>query len=521
MLKRAFLYLRRKNKRSALLFILLFLISSSLFIALSVWNSIDAVTKEIQQQLGTSFTIKRPSLDSENSDYYKPVKLHDGQVSKAYYGPMINRDLVQQIMQIDNCIVAYNGVLQEWVCANDFELIPGMSDYAYKKTLDSSERLQYRLKLQEKGEIGSLAYQKIRRKETMICGNTNSSLYDKFRTGAFELMEGRHITADDKQKVMISDELAALNRLKIGDTIEISINNTHISNFKEPEKILGSICLEIIGIFHVNGYQPTGEWVHEENITYNWLLTDEDTVEKMTKVQNENFYVDFIKDFCYSNLTFFVDNPVQLDKVVEKVKNSGIENIDFFEISMDDTMYKSTVEPLKSIRNLITGMMIAIVIGCAIVLLIVFTMWVKSRKQEIAIYLSLGLGKVSILGQLLLEALIIAVIACAVAFPLSQPIANTVGNEMLAESIAEAQPESPKEYSQEELRQASYTGSMSELFAYENSSYSGPEHIDFSLGLSEFALLVILELLIIIGAICKGGLFIFQLEPKQIMSELR
>ena len=36
----------------------------------------------------------------------------------------------------------------------------------------------------------------------------DSSLYDKFRSGSFEFIEGRHITADDKQKTLISDELA-------------------------------------------------------------------------------------------------------------------------------------------------------------------------------------------------------------------------------------------------------------------------------------------------------------------------
>ena len=157
---------------------------------------------------------------------------------------------------------------------------------------------------------------------------------------------------------------------------------------------------------------------------YNWLLTDEDTVEKMTKISNENFYIGDIVDFRYINMTFFVDDPARLNEIVDNVRNSDIENIKFFDISLDDTMYKSTVDPLNSIRNLITGLMLAIVVGCAIVLLIVFTMWVKSRRQEIAIYLSMGMDKASILGQMLIEAVIVAVIACAIAFPISQPIAD-------------------------------------------------------------------------------------------------
>lgn len=520
MLTRALTYLRRKSKRSALLFILLFLISLSLFIGLSVWNSIDSVTKEVQQQLGTSFIMTKPPIQVEDSEYYRRVPTTTNNMLKVYCGPMMDREFAQQIMQIDG-ITVYNGELEEWCGAGDFEIVSGMSDYKYQKMMRDPEELEYRLGLQEKGEIGSVAYYEAGRRDIMIYGNTDSSLYDKFRTGAFELVEGRHITADDRQKTLISEEIANINHLKVGDTVQICVYGNHVMDYKGPKKVLGSIELEIVGIFHVNGYQPTGEWVHENDITYNWLLTDEDTVEKMAKVQEQNYYVDFVNDFCYKNLTFFVDEPERLDEIIEQVRKSGIEGVDILQISKDDTMYKSTVEPLQSIGNLIMGMMFAIVIGCAIVLLIVFTMWVKSRKQEIAIYLAMGVDKVSILGQLILETVIVAVIACAVAFPLSQPIANAVGNDMLANSIAEAQPEGPKEYTIEELRQAAYGGGLGELYHYENSTYSGPEHIDFSLGIPQFALLIILELLIIIGAICKGGSFIFKLEPRQIMSELR
>lgn len=520
MFKRALIYLKRKYNRSILLFLLLFVISLSLSIGLSVWGSIDKVTKEVQRQLGTSFTIKIPKLDSENSDYYEPVTLYGGQGRRSYCGPMLNRDLAQQIMQIDG-VTTYNGELEEWVCADNIKLISGMSEAIYQSTISRPEQLEYTLELEEKGEIGSFSYTEIRRTDTIIYGNADSSLYDKFRTGAFDLVEGRHITSEDKQKTLISDELAKQNDLKIGDTIHISSRGVHIMDFKDPKKILGEMSLEVVGIFHVNGYQPTGEWVHEENITYNWLLADEDTVEKMGRIQDQNYYVDFVNDFCYENLTFFVDEPDRLDEIIAQVRKSGIEGVDILQISLDDTMYKSTVDPLNSIRNLITGLMLAIVVGCAIVLLIVFTMWVKSRRQEIAIYLSMGMDKALILGQMLIEAVIVAVIACAIAFPLSQPIADFAGNSMLASTIEEAQPEGEKEYSLEELRQAAYSGSMSDLFAYENSSYSGPEQIDFSLGAPQLALLLLMELIIISGAICKGSCFLFSMEPRQIMTELR
>ena len=58
MIKRAWLYLTRKYKRSLLLFFLLFIISFSIAVALSIWNSISAVTKEVEHSLGTSIILK-------------------------------------------------------------------------------------------------------------------------------------------------------------------------------------------------------------------------------------------------------------------------------------------------------------------------------------------------------------------------------------------------------------------------------------------------------------------------------
>ena len=160
-----------------------------------------------------------------------------------------------------------------------------------------------------------------------------------------------------------------------------------------------------------------------------------------------------------------------------------------------------------------------IVIGCTVILLIVFTMWVKSRKKEIAIYLSLGLSKASILGQLLLEAVLIAVIASLLFLVQSKNCRTLSAISCLQSRLR--RPSQAKEYTREELHEAAMSGTMGELIRYESSDYAGPNHIEFTFRFIDFAILLFLELLIIIGAICKGGSFIFQLEPRQMTGELQ
>ncbi|WP_164510321.1 ABC transporter permease [Agathobaculum sp. Marseille-P7918] len=513
MVKRSLLYLCRKYKRSILLFLLLFVISFSLAVGVTVWGSIGAVTKEVQDRLGTSFLVKMPALDPENTEYTEPAFRKDGSVTKVYVGDMLDQKLVDTIMQVDG-VTAYNGEMSCYLCADNLELVEGLVDAIYKLTSDNPEHLVNYL------DMGGWDYLETGRRTTKLYGNTDTSLYQKFRTGAFELVEGRHITEKDQRKVLISEELAACNDLHIGDTIDISMREYHLGRYDDVKRILGETQLEIVGIFHVNGFQPTGDVISEDEITYNWLLTDIDTAYWADTVWNKGYYQDFSYGFAYDNLSFFVDKPAELEQIISQVKSLDQGAVSFFDISLDDTMYKSTVDPLNSIRNLVAGLVGAITVGCMIVLLIVFTMWVRSRRQEVAIYLSLGISKVKILGQFVLEAVIVAALALAVALPVSAPITDAIGNQMLASTIAASQPQE-KEYSQEEIYNAAMNGKMSELFSYESSSYAGPESIDFSFGFAQLMLLAGLEVLIILAAICKGGSFIYKLQPRQILTTLR
>lgn len=517
MVKRSLLYLRRKYKRSILLFLLLFVISFSLAVGVTVWGSIGTVTKEVQDRLGTSFLVKMPTLDPENTEYYQPVTRQDGSVTKAYVGKTLDRQLVETIMQVDG-VTEYNGEMSVSICVDNIELIEGLSNIMYQLALEDQDWMD--TILYNYADIGGLENFEVYRKTTTLYGNTDTSLYHKFRTGAFKLIEGRHITEEDQRKVLISEELAARNDLHIGDTIDISLREIHLGRYDDVKRILGETQLEIVGIFHVNGFQPTGDVISEGEITYNWLLTDIDTVSWVKNVWDESNYQDFVHDFAYDNLSFFVYEPAELGQIVSQVEQLNQVDLSFFDISLDDTMYKSTVDPLHSIRNMVAGLVGAIVVGCIIVLLIVFTMWVRSRRQEVAIYLSLGISKVKILGQFVVEAVIVAALALAVALPVSAPVTDAIGNQILASTIAASQPQE-KEYSQEEIYNAAMSGKMSELFSYESSSYGGPARIDFSFGVAQLMLLAGLEALIILAAICKGGSFIYKLQPRQILTTLR
>ena len=506
MIKRVRLYLTRKYKRSILLFLLLFVVSFSISVALSIWNSINAVTKEVEQSLGTSITMKisQSALSAEvHEDFFVDVVYKNGVSYKLYDGPPLSDAVIQQIMEDVDGFSSYNAELVGSAChLDDLELIPGF--------------WQHIAEWEDGSDLLSILYTQ----STTAYGNTDSSLYTEFRTGSFELVEGRHlVSGEDQGKVLISDELAALNQLELGDTIDVSVRAGSLGYENIMDCWGEPMTLEIIGIFHVNGYQPAGEWVVESENMYNIIFTDIDTIRYLGLVGIEEGQ-EYVPEQRYLNVTFFAEDAAQLPELLKQVQELPYIDTQYYDIAIDDTMYQSTVDPLNSIRNLVAWSVAAIVAGCAVVLFIVFTMWVRSRQREIAVYLSMGFGKAAILGQFVLEAALVALLAGAISFAACQKVPDLIGNRLLASAIETAQPEIA-DPTREDIHQAAQSGAITELFAYQSGEYAGPDHIDFTFRAADFLLLLLLELLIITAAICRAGWFIFDWGPRKIMTTLR
>lgn len=57
-----------------------------------------------------------------------------------------------------------------------------------------------------------------------VDGIRDSSLDNKFESGSLALIEGRHIAKEDVQKVLVHEEFAKVNNLKIHDKIYVKLS---------------------------------------------------------------------------------------------------------------------------------------------------------------------------------------------------------------------------------------------------------------------------------------------------------
>ena len=493
-----------------MLLLLLTVLATSLSIGITVWNSLGSAVREVQDRLGTSFIVKMQ--DGLTAGPFEMIKLRDGGERQVYVGPRVDQQMVDQIMQQVDGISSYEADNYTFACADEIKLIEG----GYASALaDELERMREDPEWDEKRPDQMLDDEEYRlmSRMTTVYASSNTELFSYFRTGAFTLIEGRHVTSQDSHKVIISDRFADANNLELGDIFTLKMQ----AGF-EPDTV-GECKVEIVGIFQVNGYQPINELVFESHITYNWIFTDIETFADLQSISDQYYYLDYKWPIYYDNVTFFVKDADRMEEIIAEVQDLDVMDPLYFTVVRDDTMYKSTVEPLNSIKTLVLIAVAMITIGCFVVLCIVFTMWIRSRRKEVAIYLSLGFRKAKILGQFIIEAAVVAAAASIIAFAVCQPVADAIGNSMLSTAVAEAAPEE-KVYSEKELYELAVGGDTTEEFALDSGTYAGPEQIDFQFGLAEMLILVAAEFLIIIAAICKGGSFIFKLQPREIMTTL-
>ena len=79
-----------------------------------------------------------------------------------------------------------------------------------------------------------------------IQGIYYSEIDNMFVNGLIKLVEGRHITKEDENKVLIHKRLAELNSLKLGDTISIEKSKISDENAGGSDK---KVDLVVVGIF--------------------------------------------------------------------------------------------------------------------------------------------------------------------------------------------------------------------------------------------------------------------------------
>lgn len=121
----------------------------------------------------------------------------------------------------------------------------------------------------------------------------------------------------------------------------------------------------------------------------------------------------------FGELTVSVDDPQNMENIISAIRE--IPDVDWngFSITADNESYEKASFSMRQLSSLVSAILIVILVVSTAVLSLILTMWSRTRIHETGVLLSVGIRKLSIIGQYITEVLMIAVIAFSL--PTLQP----------------------------------------------------------------------------------------------------
>ena len=271
----------------------------------------------------------------------------------------------------------------------------------------------------------------------------------------YRLMKGDMITEGSGKGAVINFALADANGLEIGDEMEVGTETGSVINVK------------IIGVFVAGSERNQMDTLPAVNRIENQIFID-----------NES-YAELFDNVGYRKMAVYTRKPDQVEVLVQELKDCLGSRV---EITTADILYRQLEVPLNRIVRVMKLMLVFTLAAGVTITSILLCMWMRSRKREIAVFISMGKKKTDIFMQVFMET--------AAVFCLSVFGACVIGSGM--------------------------AGIMKELLMEENTAVL----LSVSLQAGDIAAMFFAGGCIAVIAVCISLLPILRANPKDILSKM-
>lgn len=372
--KRAGAYLIRKKIRTGILFFIMVLISSAVLAVLSMQES----TGKVEEKL----------LSLSNSGFQVESILNDGGIQKKQLTQIEKTDGVKDVQY-------------------EYDAVGQLQD---AKAVQREQSVQL-----DQGNLGELVG---------VRGVSDSNNEMNFASGALNIQSGRALTKEDRNKVLIHEELAKENNWTVGSKIKMKL----FKNGEEGEGSYDEITVEVVGIF--NGKLSEQSTGLTSDLTENRMYMDYKTSQLLAGNKESNEVV--------HRAIYTVKNPSQLDSVIKEVKKLSL-NWETLQLSKNEQVFEQVSGPIsnfKSLMMLLTGSVFALAV---IILFLILLFTLRERIHEFGILLSLGISRGKIISQILLELFTIASGSYLIALFFGEFVANQFYSGLISSDDIPAQ----------------------------------------------------------------------------------
>lgn len=398
MIRNAFAYVTRKSLKSLIILLVILAMSTLSLISLSIKDATDRASKETFGNITNSFSM----------EINRQVNMGTPRGGGNVKGEDIKK--ISESEDIDHYVKRINSV----------------ADLVDKEIIETDET-RAGMSEERAKNFG---------RTVMLTGVNDSSKETKFVSGAYKLVEGNHLEAKDKNKILMHKDLAAKNNLKIGDKLKIKSNLFDADNEKGADE---TVEVEIKGLF--DGHNEGGVTAAQE-LYENTLITDIDTAAKV--------YGNTEDTAVYQDATFFVKGDKDLDKVI---KNLGKLDINWREYNLikSSSNYPLLQQSISGIYGIANKLFAGSLIFAGVVVSLLLLLWMNARKKEIAVLLSLGISKAKIFGQFVIELLFISIPAFIGSYFLADYAGKMIGNNILQKVTGDIAKQVAKQASSSQL----------------------------------------------------------------------
>lgn len=318
------------------------------------------------------------------------------------------------------------------------------------------------------------------RKSSIFTGDDNILSDENFTNGKRKIIDGKVFENDSE--CIISQQLAELNELSVGDTITVgSLSRT------------AELTLTITGIFEDNTMLGNSFSLRNYN---NEIITNFNTAMESTLFKDSNGSV---------NAEYFLNNPEDLASFEKELTEKGLPK--YYKVATDERGYKQVVGPVEGLAKVTNTFLIVVLVLGSVILVMLSTLAIRERKYEIGVLRAMGMKKAKVAVGLLTEMLVITAVCLVLGLGIGAIAAQPVADSLLEEQIAIAK-EGPN-----------YGGMIMATPIGGDPAGEALSEIDVHLSGEAVVQITLIALFLTLISSIGGILYITRFEPMKILSE--
>ncbi|MEJ4585440.1 ABC transporter permease, partial [Enterococcus faecium] len=343
MIKNAIAYITRKKNRTLIIFIILTIVLSCLYSCLTIMKSSNEIEKALYESSNSSISITKKDGKYFNVNQFKDI---------------------EKLKEIEEKIIQYDGLAK----LKDAKVVSG------------EQRINREDLSDEFKNVVSLE----------ATNNTKRNIL--FSSGVFTIKEGKNIEENDKNSIIVHEEFAKQNNLKLGDEVDLELLDIEKSGKIKSHKF------KIIGIF--SGKKQETYTGLSSDFSENMVFVDYSTSQEILNNSENNEIAN--KILMYSG------SAESTDLALNKLKELKIDESKYF-VEKDSNAFEESLESVSGIKYIIKVMTYSIMLGGMVVLSLILILWLRERIYEIGIFLSIGTSKIQIIMQFIFELIFISI----------------------------------------------------------------------------------------------------------------